>query len=347
MRAATVVAVAVAALGGCSSGSPTAASPSSDAMRPGQGTLPTGTDVYDAPSGILIEQLFADNGVVSVLWDDSQSVVGLTKVGSQTPVFTTPMTGGLPSLRGMKLAVVVAAGNAFYVSQGALHAVSMDTGNDQVLGLPGDCVPMFADATAVFCALGGTVFSLSLPQGNMQMVADLSPSKADDLYADATTLYLTASPSSHTGIELWSAPRGGGSATMLATANMQEGDFYFVPGQADDANVYLGIANGYARMSKSTHQIAVVTQNGPLSSGYGFAYISGGYFYTGGNSTSGVAEILTRGPLATGMPATDIAATTPDMIGMDDIVITSDAAYWFSFLESGGHGIVARAPLPK
>jgi hypothetical protein len=296
--------------------------------------------VYDAPSGVQIRELFVDHGLVSVLWVDSQSV-GLTQLGSQAPVFTTPIAGGVGLWADLPVAVVEAEGNAFYASQGALHAVSMQTASDRVLGTPGSCVPMFADATAVFCALGGKVISFSLPQGSMQVVADLSPAKVDDLYADATTLYVTGRPSNGVvvGAELWSAPRAGGSVTMLATADSQELGFGFIQGQADDSNLYLSIALGFARMSKSTHQIDIVFQNGSAASGgcFGDPYISGGYFYYGCSGT------LYRGPLATGgTPWTDVTDDDGDFT-----VVTSNVAYWVSFLSSAGHEVVVRAPLPQ
>jgi hypothetical protein len=59
------------------------------------------------------------------------------------------------------------------------------------------------------------------------------------------------------------------------------------------------------------------------------------------------ADGMPRGPLATGMPAMGIATATTDMIGLDNIAITDDSAYWVSFVESVGHEIVARATLPN
>jgi hypothetical protein len=307
--------------------------------------------VYDAPSSVSIDQLFVDNGHVLALWDDMQNV-GLTLIGSPVPVFTTPIAGGLGAFTGLPVAVVEAAGNAFYVSQGALHAVSISSGTDQVLGMPGNCIPMFADATAVFCALDGMVLSFS-SQGTMRMVTDLSPAKADGMYADASTLYITAHTTNYLGKDLWSAPRAGGTATMLVTADAQEGGFFFFPGQMDDANLYLGVGGGIARMSKATGQIAIVFQNGDASSGscFGDPNIAGDYFYYSCGGT------LTRGLLASGktMDLLDTIADTlgtDSLDGLDSMVVANGAAYWVSFLQDPnpqvviGHEAVMRWPLP-
>ena len=128
---------------------------------------------------------------------------------------------------------------------------------------------------------------------------------------------------------------------MLLTATTQVGGFFFFPGQADDANLFLGIGGGIARMSKSTHKLDIVFQNGTAG---GFCFgdpnISGSYFYYSCGGT------LTRGPLATGKPTTDVVATTNDQVGLDEVVITNHAAYWMTFLQSASHEAVERAELP-
>jgi hypothetical protein len=337
---ALLLVAAVTVVSGCKSGPSSDTTPGSvqDAgSRQDAASLAMGVPVYGAARGVLIRDLFVDDGKVLILADDMQTA-SLTQIGSQVPLFTTPLAGAAQSITDLTVAVIEAAGTAFYTSNGALHAVPIQGGSDQVLGMPGSCIPMFADATTVFCALGGMVISFSLPQGAMQMVTDLSPATVDDLYADATTLYLTSHNGAAIGTDLSTAPRAGGGATALTIATPQQGGFSFFRNQVDDANVYLQVGGGIARLSKATHQITSVFQNGDASAScFGWPTIVGGYFYYS------CGLILTRGPLATGKPTVVVVASSD---GIEHTVVTNNTAYWASFVTSAGREAVETAQLP-
>jgi hypothetical protein len=359
---ARLVAVLVTLCGCGSSGS------SGNTQSTAPTTPPAGDTLFVPPSGVSISELFAnDDETIWVLADDGENV-SLDPLGATTGVFTTPIAGALPPVNpsDVPVAVALAAGNAFYSTQDALHEVSLETGVDTVLGTPG-CSPAYADATSVFCASGGVVRAFSVappvptvfaPDGGLagqptpgdasivggageeagptagtmateggtpvsgMTVVDVSPDMIADVFADATTVYVISRPSgSLYASRLSSVPRTGGSAVVIADATAEERDFAFTPGQSDPSTIYLSIAAGIARFSKSDSSIDIVFENGsPLTSlCFGSAYVHGAYFYFGCSTT------VSRALLVGGMPTV--------VAGVDGYIVVTDQGIYVATVE--------------
>ena len=363
VRASLVLAAAACGLAGCGAGPSGPGSPASSGALASSGSstssglpgasLPHGTPIYSAATEVFINDLFADLGSIWAVFNDSASA-SLINVATTQPVFTTSLFGAVPGKDLKPLGVVEASGKAFYVSRGALHEVALAGGTDQVIGNPGDCVLMVADASSVFCTKGGQLLSFPAGSGSPPgdagpadsaaepgatpsgtAVLDMSPTTIGDAFADATTVYVTAGDSGFGKTQVWSAPRSGGTPQVLATATGQEMGFFFVAGQADPANVYLVIAGGIARMSKATHAVQDVF-HGPAGYGLGSSTFYRNYFYYG------TAGTISRVPLSWATAPTGIAAGE---VGTESLAVADSGIYWVDFSRAAKVEVIDQVPL--
>jgi hypothetical protein len=290
---------------------------------PPDSNLPHGSIVYTAPDGVSLIRLYPDEGFVSAVWQSSTSF-GLTTVGPQGARDIFTVEG--PIAQGYSPGIIASAGNAYYGVQGALHVVSLASAIDRVIGQPGSCAPMRADATTAFCANDGALLAFPLDGSPTQTgtpVVDVSPGKITDVIADATTVYVMSTGADGVSSHLWSAPRAGGSATALPDPTRQEWYYgaFRAPDPPDDANVYFDISGGIARLSKGSGTVSIVLDvaDSTGASCFGDPNIVGPDIYFGCGGT------VSKMPL-TGGAKIDIVRGD----GTSYMVVANDALYWVS-----------------